>query len=178
MTSIAPPRPPRRGAGTEVAIRPATRGDLPALVRLLAMLFSIEADFRPDAARQRRGLLCMLADPAGRVVLVAGRDGAVVGMVTGQLVVSTAEGGPAALVEDMVVAPEQRRQGIGAALLRALEAWALERGARRLQLLADRHNAPALRFYERAGWRGTQLVCLRRVVRTAAARSRTSARGS
>ncbi len=33
---------------------------------------------------------------------------------------------------------------------------------KRLQLLADWENGPALRFYERMGWRGTQLVCLRR----------------
>ncbi len=64
----------------------------------------------------------------------------VVGMVTTQLVVSTAEGGPAALVEDMVVAPDHRMRGTGRWLLRAAEAWARERGATRLQLLADRDN--------------------------------------
>lgn len=146
----------------EVAIRGATPADLERLVRLLETLFSIEADFRPDSERQRRGLALMLAEPERRVVLVAEREGAVVGMVTAQLVVSTAEGGPSALVEDMVVESAERGRGIGRRLLSAAEAWAAARGATRLQLLADRENAPALGFYGRAGWRPTRLVCLRR----------------
>jgi GNAT superfamily N-acetyltransferase len=104
----------------------------------------------------------MLEEPERRAVLVAERGGAVVGIVTGQLVVSTAEGAPSALVEDMVVDGRFRGRGAGAALLRAIEAWARGRGATRLQLLADRENAPALAFYARMGWAGTRLVCLRR----------------
>jgi GNAT superfamily N-acetyltransferase len=145
-----------------LTIRSATPDDLDALVRLLGVLFSIEADFRPDAERQRRGLALLLAAPSRASVFVADRAGAVVGMVTAQLVVSTAEGGMSALVEDMVVEEEHRRRGVGRILLGAAEAWAARRGATRLQLLADRENAPALRFYERMGWRPTQLVCLRR----------------
>ncbi len=104
----------------------------------------------------------MLDEPGRRAVLVAERAGAIVGMVTAQLVVSTAEGAPAALVEDMVVDAPWRGLGTGRALLEGIEAWARERGATRLQLLADRENAPALAFYARMGWAGTRLVCLRR----------------
>ena len=145
-----------------VSIRPATAADAGDLVRLLGDLFSIEADFRADAERQRRGLALMLADPGRRQVLVAERGGAVVGMVTAQLVASTAEGGLSALVEDMVVDAASRRRGVGRRLLEAIEAWARERGATRLQLLADRENTGALRFYERMAWRPTRLVALRR----------------
>jgi GNAT superfamily N-acetyltransferase len=95
-------------------------------------------------------------------VLVAERADAVVGMVAAQLLVSTAEGGLAALVEDMVVAASERGRGAGRALLEAVEAWARARGATRLQLLADRGNVGALRFYARLGWARTELVCLRR----------------
>ncbi len=143
-------------------IRSATRSDLDALVALLGLLFSIEADFRPDPERQRRGLARALADPARAGVLVAERDGAVIGMVTAQLVVSTAEGGASAWIEDMVVAERERGRGVGRRLLEAIEAWARARGASRLQLLADRENAPALAFYARLGWSSTRLVCLRR----------------
>jgi GNAT superfamily N-acetyltransferase len=131
-------------------------------VRLLGQLFSIEADFTPDAPRQRLGLALMLSDHRVRTVLVAERGGEVLGMVTAQLVVSTAEGGLSTLVEDLIVEPGSRGAGIGRALLEGIERWALERGATRLQLLADRENAPALAFYERAGWSGTRLVCLRK----------------
>jgi len=145
-----------------ISIRKATAADVEALVTLLADLFSIEADFHPDAERQRRGLALLLAAPAQGLVLVAERGGAVVGMVTVQLVVSTAEGAQSGLVEDMVVTSGERGRGVGRRLLEVAESWARERGATRLQLLADRENGPALRFYERMGWRGTRLVCLRR----------------
>ncbi len=145
-----------------ISIRKATAADVEALVLLLADLFSIEADFRPDVERQRRGLALLLAAPAQGLVLVAERGGAVVGMVTVQLVVSTAEGAQSGLVEDMVVTSGERGRGVGRRLLEVAESWARERGATRLQLLADRENGPALRFYERMGWRGTRLVCLRR----------------
>jgi GNAT superfamily N-acetyltransferase len=146
----------------EFQIRSAATADLPALVRLLGALFTLEADFAPDAERQRRGLALMLTDPARRTVLVAERDGEVVGMVTAQLVISTSEGAPSAWVEDMVVDGRCRGAGVGAALLAAIEGWASEHGATRLQLVADRENAPALAFYDRSGWTRTQLVCLRR----------------
>lgn len=147
---------------TGIRIRRAGTGDLDALVRLLATLFAIEADFRADAARQRRGLSLLLAAPDRSAILVAEREGAVVGMVTAQLVVSTAAGGPSVLVEDMVVEEAERGKGVGRALLEAIEGWARSMGATRLQLLADRENAPALAFYARMGWASTRLVCLRR----------------
>jgi GNAT superfamily N-acetyltransferase len=145
----------------DLQIRPAAVADLDALVRLLGLLFSIERDFRPDAARQRRGLAMLLGDPRA-AVLVAARGGDVVGMGTVQLVVSTAEGGLAALVEDVVVEERERGRGVGRRLLDALEDWARSRNAQRLQLLADRENAPALRFYASLHWSPTRLVCLRR----------------
>ncbi len=146
----------------DVRIRPACAADLPVLVRLLGELFSIEADFTPEPERQRFGLALMLADRRTRAVLVAELGGEVIGMVTAQLVVSTAEGAASALVEDMIVDGAVRGRGVGRALLHEIDAWAKDRGATRLQLLADRENAPALAFYARAGWRATRLVCLRR----------------
>jgi GNAT superfamily N-acetyltransferase len=143
-------------------IRAATAADLDSLVRLLGLLFSIEADFRPNPPRQRHGLLLMIEEPERRVVLVADRAGAIIGMVTVQLVVSTAEGAPSAWVEDMVVDEKARGGGVGRRLLQAAERWARGRGATRFQLLAYRANLPAHRFYRRMGWCGTQLVCLRR----------------
>lgn len=147
---------------TEGSIRAAVPADLDALVALLGELFAIEADFRPDPERQRRGLALLLEDRLRRAVFVAEVRGEVVGMVTGQLVVSTSEGAVSVWVEDMVVAEEARRAGLGRRLLLAIEQWGAARGATRLQLLADRENHPALRFYEARGWSGTRLVCLRR----------------
>lgn len=143
-------------------VRPAVADDLPALVGLLQQLFSLEADFVPDAAKQRRGLELLLQRPQQAVVLVALRNGEVVGMCSAQLLVSTAQGGEVALVEDVVVDAGRRGDGTGTALLEALQRWAQGRGLSRLQLLADRGNTPALDFYYRRGWSPTQLSAWRR----------------
>ena len=145
-------------------IRPAVRDDIPELVGLLQQLFALEADFVPDPAKQRRGLELLLERPQHAVALVAVRDGTLIGMCSAQILVSTAEGGEVALVEDVVVDAGQRGNGVGAALLDALDEWAQRRGLSRLQLLADRGNAQALDFYRRRGWLPTQLSAWRRFV--------------
>lgn len=141
-------------------IRPATTEDIPAMVELLRLLFAIEADFSFSGERQRRGLELLLAAPQARVV-VAEVGGRAVAMATAQLTISTAEGGPALTVEDVVVAPPHRGRGLARLLLTELAAWGQSHGAHRLQLLADRDNTPALTFYRRLGWQSTQLICLR-----------------
>lgn len=141
-------------------IRPARQQDVEQLVGLLHLLFSIEEDFSADTAKQRRGLEMMLAG-AHSQVLVAEEKGETVGLCTGQVVISTAEGGPAILVEDMVVAEDYRGQGIGRLLLAGLIDWARRQGATRMQLLADRNNQPALDYYRHLGWQQTALHCWR-----------------
>lgn len=140
----------------------AAAADLKALVGLLGELFSIERDLAPDQEKQHAGLEQLLAVPERAAVLVA-RDaaGAVIGMVTAQLVVSTAEGAPSAWIEDMVVAKPYRRRGVGRALLDAALAWAGQHGATRAQLLVDLDNAPALAYYERLRWERTRLAVRR-----------------
>lgn len=148
-------------------IREARTEDLDDLVELLGLLFSIEADFAPDPERQREGLSLMLGK-GPRVVLVAVSSddgtGRVIGMATAQVVISTAEGGPALLVEDVVVRPQARGRGIGKALITRIEAWGKRMGATRLQLLADRDNTGSHGFYEACGFSPTNLVCLRRLI--------------
>lgn len=145
-------------------IRPAREQDLDTLAGLLRLLFAIEEDFGIDDAKQRQGLTLLLDDERA-CVLVAEQDREIVGMCTGQLVISTAEGGPSVLVEDVVVAPDQRNKGIGRSLVEALSMWAKSQGASRMQLLADKNNPPALAFYDRIGWGTTAMICLRRHIK-------------
>ena len=144
-------------------IRAARNGDLDNLTELLRTLFSIEVDFTFNKTLQRRGLQLMLENFRG-CVLVAEINDRVIGMCSGQLTISTAEGGAALLVEDVVVDASLRGQGVGRRLMEGLGAWARQQGASRLQLLADRNNAPALEFYKRLGWQTTELICLRKNV--------------
>lgn len=140
-------------------IRPARSTDLDRLLQLLGILFSIEEDFAVDAERQRQGLEMMLNNDRG-IILVAEKEGRVIGMCSGQLLISTAEGGLSLLVEDVVVSQSWQQKGIGTMLLEALEAWGQKKNALRLQLLADKTNGNGLEFYHKRAWRRTQLICL------------------
>jgi GNAT superfamily N-acetyltransferase len=57
-----------------------------------------------------------------------------------------------ALIWDIRVDPAIRRGGIGAALLGAVESWALGNGAVGLLVETQNVNLPACRFYERYGF--------------------------
>lgn len=143
-------------------IERALTADIPELVELLRSLFALERDFAFDAGRQRRGLTRLLAEPADRAtVLVARAHDTVCGMVSGQLVISTAEGAPSVWIEDLVVAQAFRGQGVGRALLRGVLDWAFASGATRAQLLADIDNAAAIAFYRHVGMDPTNLLALR-----------------
>jgi [ribosomal protein S18]-alanine N-acetyltransferase len=83
---------------------------------------------------------------AGRVYLVARVDGAVVGY--GGLMLVQDDGH----VTTLAVDPEWHRHGIGARLLLALGAAAVERGARNLTLEVRIGNRPAQELYRRFGF--------------------------
>lgn len=147
-------------------VRPARAEDIPQMCDLLAELFRIEADFSPGRERQKRGLSMLIKDRSGSsflAVAVSGRGG-VIGMCSAQIVISTAEGGPAGLVEDLIVRPDCRGSGIGTALLDTILKWARAGDINRLQLLVDKNNKNAFAFYSPRGWRLTDLVCLRKML--------------
>jgi GNAT superfamily N-acetyltransferase len=145
-----------------VTVRAATAADLPAMISLLAHLFGQEVEFAPDGAAQRRGLILILDNPSAGRLLVAERQGRVIGMVNVLYSVSTALGGPVAILEDMIVAPDARSGGYGRTLLDAAIQWARKDGALRITLLTDADNQGAQRFYERAGFTKSDMVTMRR----------------
>ncbi|TKB08394.1 GNAT family N-acetyltransferase [Desulforhopalus sp. IMCC35007] len=142
-------------------IRAAQEKDIEQLTVFLQELFSIEEDFCFNFALQKKGLQLLMQNPSS-AILVAEQDGQPVGMVTGQLTISTAEGTTALLVEDLFVAVPYRKKKIATSLLQELGSWAFKNGASRMQLLADKNNESALEFYHKDGWQSTQLVCLRK----------------
>jgi GNAT superfamily N-acetyltransferase len=146
----------------EVQIREAALDDIDGMIPLLKKLFSMEADFCFNEALQRRGLAMMLEPCASRRMLVAVAGDRIIGMASIQTLISTAEGELSGIVEDVVVAHEWRGKGIGRCLLEAIEAWAHAKGLKRIQLLADATNTPALKFYHNSGWMTTRLICLRK----------------
>jgi GNAT superfamily N-acetyltransferase len=149
----------------DITIRSARADDIPALCHLLDGLFSLESDFTPDREKQAKGLRLLLEKPPGSsIVLVAGHKGQAVGMCSVQTFLSTAEGGPAGFIEDVVVSREFRGRGVGTRLLEGSMSWCRAQGITRLQLLADRDNAAALQFYSSRRWTCTGLICLRKYI--------------
>jgi GNAT superfamily N-acetyltransferase len=95
--------------------------------------------------RERPELIDLDAEMIARnQVMVATSGETILGFAT----IVTHEGDDAEL-EGIFVEPSRWRQGIGTALLHAIEREAAAWGANRLHVLA---NAEALRFYERAGF--------------------------
>jgi ribosomal protein S18 acetylase RimI-like enzyme len=146
-----------------ITIRTAKPSDIPQFVELLKELFTIEADFEVDPEKQARGLNLLLGSDKDCVLVAESLDdGKVLGMCTVQTLISTAEGGTVGLLEDLIVAADFRNQGIAAKLVTAAVDWAECQDLKRLQLLVDKNNPPALSFYQKQGWQSTQLVCLRK----------------
>jgi ribosomal protein S18 acetylase RimI-like enzyme len=144
-----------------IAFEPAREADLPQLVELLVLLFDQEAEFKPDEAKQGAALKMILSDPVRGRIYVA-RDGRkVVAMASLLFTVSTAEGGKAAWLEDLVVHPEYRRQGTGQKMLAYVVSQARVEGVLRITLLTDMQNERAQALYRRAGFVGSPMRPMR-----------------
>jgi GNAT superfamily N-acetyltransferase len=145
----------------DVVVRPARSEDISQMCGLLADLFALEVDFVPDSSRQVRGLELLLNDRTGcSLMLVAVSGHEVLGMCSVQTRISTAEGGPAGVIEDVVVRKDYRGRGIGSMLLARTAAWCRTKGMNSIHLLADRNNGKALKFYADQDWQQTSLICL------------------
>ena len=148
-----------------VLIRPSTVEDVPQMCGLLSDLFSIESDFSADGQKQARGLTLLINDTSGSsAVFVAEDAGEIVGMCSVQMLISTSEGGPVGLLEDLIVRRDRRGNGIGTRLLSEIVGWCAGKNISRLQLLRDVSNKGAFNFYIGNGWSDTKLVCMRKML--------------
>jgi GNAT superfamily N-acetyltransferase len=150
----------------DIRIENASIADIPNLVILLNELFSIEQDFQANEARQIAGLTLLLQSPQHAVIKVArNSNGLAIGMVSAQLVISSAQGTPSAWIEDMIISQAYRAQGLGRLLLDSALDWAKQKGATRAQLLVDLDNEPALDYYEHLGWQASRMGMRRLILK-------------
>jgi GNAT superfamily N-acetyltransferase len=143
------------------ALGAARPQDLEQLVELLGLLFDDEEEFAPDADKQRRAMQAILSDPGVGRSFVAREGERIVAMANLLYTVSTAEGGRAALFEDLVVVPERRGKGIGGALLRHVIDSARKEGLTRITLLTDRGNKRAQALYRKMGFVASTMTAMR-----------------
>lgn len=139
----------------------AARSDVPRLVELLGMLFSQEREFTPNAEKQGEALEAILADRSRGRIFVAREGSEVVGMASLLYTISTAEGGKAALFEDLIVDPKHRRKGIGSKLVSYVIQQARAEGVLRITLLTDLQNDTALGLYRKLGFVDSPMQAMR-----------------
>ncbi|WP_345987104.1 GNAT family N-acetyltransferase [Sulfurimonas sp. HSL1-2] len=142
---------------TGITIEAATEEDLPHMAELLGVLFAIEQDFEIDFDKQLSGIT-KLYGHEGTDLLVARHEGKVVGMLTMQRLISSAEGDYVGQIEDLVVLQEYRKMGVGSRLINKMRFMAQSYGYKRIQLAADIDNENAHNFYTRRGFRRTNLT--------------------
>lgn len=144
-----------------LALGTARSADLPQLVELLGILFTQEAELSPEPDKQRRALELILADPSRARIYVAREGDRVLAIAALHFTTSTAEGGRVAGLEDCVVHPEHRRQGVGEKLLGYVLEQAKAEGALRVMLLTDGDNVVAQALYRKLGFAPSSMLAMR-----------------
>ncbi len=134
-------------------VRAAVPSDIPAILQLIRDLAAYERE--PDAVHATvEGLYATLFGPTPTAeALVAGVDGAVVGVALYFTNFSTWSGRNGVYLEDLFVQPEHRAHGLGKALLRAIARLAVARGCARVEWAVLDWNTPAIDFYRSIGAR-------------------------
>jgi GNAT superfamily N-acetyltransferase len=118
-------------------IRPAQEKDaveLFALAKSFATTFAVqESEFLPS--------LAVLLNDGSACLNVAEATGKIVGYLLGFCHETFFAGGPVGWVEEVMVAPEFRSQGVGRALMESFEAWARDRNCKLIALATRRAAA-------------------------------------
>lgn len=104
----------------------------------------------PDAAR---AFLSERLDRADSVIFLAELGGQPAGFTQLYPLFSSVRMRRVWLLNDLYVAPEARRRGVGEALLEAARSFAAGDGAVAIQLATELDNAGAQALYERLGYR-------------------------
>jgi GNAT superfamily N-acetyltransferase len=138
-----------------VTFRDARRDEVPQIVELIAADPIAATRESPGGDGYWAAFDDIAADPRNRLI-VADIDGHVAGVLQLTLIPGLSRGGMLrAQIEAVRVAPGQRGQGLGHALI----SWAVEEARRAgcglVQLTSDKRRTDALRFYRSLGFEAT-----------------------
>ncbi len=150
LRAAEPPRPlPAPEPDPNITVRRAGPGDVDGL----APLFDGYRQFyrQPSNPVAARAFLMERLARGESVVLLAEDHGVAVGFTQLYPSFTSVSLGPIFVLNDLFVAGDFRRTGVGARLLAAARSFGLERGAHYLELSTAVDN-PAQRLYEASGW--------------------------
>ncbi len=132
----------------------ASTSDVESLIPMMLQLRSVDAALlaTTNEAALRDALRKLIDDPAlGRVWRIQ-CDGAAAGYVAVVFSHSLEFGGRVAFVDEMFVAADYRRRGVGRAALEFADSQARALGALAVMLEVSPLNKPALRLYQSLGF--------------------------
>ena len=135
----------------DIHVREATEADLPAILGLYRQLGEDDGRVLDLAAAQKIfARICACPEYRLHVALTGER---VVG-VYGLMIMDNLGhmGTPSAIVEDVVVAEDQRGQGLGGLMMAHAATLARTRGCYKIMLSSNRARESAHRFYEGLGF--------------------------
>ncbi|MFF8609925.1 GNAT family N-acetyltransferase [Streptomyces sp. NPDC015346] len=143
---------------SDLEIRPATAGDLPAIVTMLADdPLGAQRESPDDLTPYTVAFERLAHDPNQRLV-VAVRAGTVVGTLQLTIVPGLSRrGSTRSIIEGVRIHAQERGSGLGTQLIE----WAVEESRRQdcrlVQLTSDATRTDAHRFYERLGFEASHL---------------------
>jgi GNAT superfamily N-acetyltransferase len=144
----------------EAQFRPATRGDIPAIVYMLAedeLGAQRERFETPLPQAYYTAFEAIEADP-NQELIVAELNGEVIGTLQLMYLPSLSyQGRTRAQVESVRVVERLRGQGIGAEMMKWAIGRARQRGCHLMQLTSHKSRADAHRFYEKLGFTASHL---------------------
>lgn len=133
-------------------IRRAEASDAPIINELLAQL-----GYPASVPEIPKRLQAMGDFPNAAAFVATNRYGEVVGLITAQIIPSIHDNEPVAWLTTLVVLEDARGAGIGSALVRHVEGWAVEKGATRLSVTSGAQRHSTHEFYEKRDYERTGL---------------------
>lgn len=130
----------------------ANEADIDQLTNLLGLLFEQETEFSSHPENHKRALQKIISNKEIGIILIARKNDKIIGMVNLLFTMSTALGAPVAVLEDVIVDPNSRGEGVGSKLIDYAILEAKKSGCKRITLLTDGDNIKAQDFYRRKGF--------------------------
>jgi ribosomal protein S18 acetylase RimI-like enzyme len=100
----------------------------------------------------------MIGLPEYAIFVAEDEEEQVIGLLSASQRWTLWHAGPCALIEELVVDTEARRQGVGRALIQAALEWARAQGCSEVEVSTDQDNADAQAFYRRLGFESEALL--------------------
>ena len=127
-------------------IRPAEMTDASGIVHVMAELGY------PSTSEEMAERLVRVQSAPSDLVLVADRQGDIVGLLSIHLIPMLHANGTTGRVTAFVVSDDHRGKGIGSGLMRAAQDWAWSNNCRKLEVTPGPERTRAHEFYERMGF--------------------------